>query len=127
MPVGDGLDKDGILGDLIPVDLGCLSDSLKLPESALVRTHVFEVLLLQDGEQEASHRIFAVRRHGEGLVVWAGTCLLDETLLGQSTVGGSIEAGAVRDECGFMKVCRAGNLDASSAREVGSGKLGTVK
>jgi hypothetical protein len=39
--VGDGLEEDRVLSNQIPID-------------------VLEVLLLQDGEQEASHRILAV-------------------------------------------------------------------
>lgn len=49
MAVGDGLEQDGIGSHLIPVD-------------------VFEVLLLQDGEQEAGHGVVAVRRHDGGFV-----------------------------------------------------------
>lgn len=50
MAVGDGLDEDGIGSHLTPIN-------------------IFEVLLLQDGEQEASHGIIAVRRHDGELVL----------------------------------------------------------
>lgn len=49
MAVGDGLYEYGVGSDLIPVD-------------------VFEILLLQNGEQEAGHGIVAVRRHDGGFV-----------------------------------------------------------
>lgn len=45
MSVRNGLQQDGILGDLIPVN-------------------ILEILLLQNGEKEASHGVIAVGRHG---------------------------------------------------------------
>jgi hypothetical protein len=39
------------------------------------KTYVSEVLLLQDGEQEAGHGIIAVRRHDDELVAEWAVCV----------------------------------------------------
>lgn len=56
MAIGDGLHEDGIGGYLAPIN-------------------VSEVLLLQDGEQEAGHGIVAVRRHDDKLVADRVLCV----------------------------------------------------
>jgi len=76
VPIRDGLQQDRILSDFVPVNLRQIDGQRRslFQDGAGCTTHVLEVLLLQDGEEEAGHGVVTVGRHGSG----RGLCGVDE-------------------------------------------------
>lgn len=65
MAVCDALGEDGIVRNLIPVDLliGQPLVSSEPLQRSLQGTNILQVLLLQDGEQKSRHGIVIARSH----------------------------------------------------------------
>lgn len=69
MAIRNGLNQDRILGNLVPVDLR--QEVRRRFSSGAVaglfgETHIFEVLLLENGKEKAGHGIIGVGSHLAG-------------------------------------------------------------
>lgn len=86
MAIRNGLQQNRVVGNLVPVDL---REELAEWRCKKADTHIFEVLLLQNGKEKSSHAIFCVGSHddeacgrkyegrtttGESRLIWSDSC-----------------------------------------------------